>query len=136
MLDEKSLKRSLELIEKQMIRDAYQQNIDTFTNLIMAAVRAFIDQILSGRSYMPTHAEFQGIYDSTEWLIFVVIYMKIPGDIKDVGFRINRSMSPEYVYDGILHIIKRYEQPKKDVNQYDNGSDKTSTQETFLQLPS
>ena len=59
MLDEKSLKRSLELIEKQMIRDAYQQNIDTFTNLIMAAVRAFIDQVLSGCSYMPPTQNFK-----------------------------------------------------------------------------
>ena len=49
MLDEKSLKRSLELIEKQMIRDAYQRrNIDAFTELFMAVIKAFIDQACSG----------------------------------------------------------------------------------------
>jgi hypothetical protein len=132
-----SNKQFLELInEVHMMENARHQNIDTFTELLVAVIKAFIDQARSGRSYMPTHAEFQGIYDSAGWLIFVVVYMRIPSNIKDIGFRIDKTMTPECVYDGISSIIERYEQPKKDVNQYDNRTDKTSNQGTFLQLPS
>lgn len=128
MLDEKSLKRSLELIEKQMIRDAYQRrNIDTFTELLMAVIKAFIYQARSGRSYMPTHAKFQGVINEENGLIDrVVLIMEAPND-KYIRVIITEDLDPECFYYYIIFMIQEYEQPKKDVNQYDNRSDKTST---------
>ncbi len=127
MLDEKSLKRSLELIEKQMIRDAYQRrNIDAFTELLMAVIKAFIDQARSGRSYMPTHAKFQGSTDENDLIDRIAVAMATP-DYKCVCFNITEDLNPEYLYYDIIFMIQKYEQPKKDVNQYDNRTDKTST---------
>ena len=128
MLDEKSLKRSLELIEKQMIRDAYQRrNISTFTELLVAVTKAFISQACSGRSYIPTHAEFQGVINEENGLIDrVILIMEAPND-KYICVNITEDLDPECFYYDIIFMIQKYEQPKKDVNQYDNGSDKTST---------
>lgn len=127
MLDEKSLKRSLELIEKQMIRDAYQRrNIDAFTELLMAVIKAFIDQARSGRSYMPTHAKFQGSTDENGLIDRIAVAMATP-DYKCVCFNITEDLDPEYLYYDIIFMIQKYEQPKKDMNQYGNESDKTIT---------
>lgn len=109
MMDEQSLK----LIEEQMIQDAYQQNVETFTKLIMTVVKVFTDQALSGRSYMPTHAEFQGLYDvSGIFLHTIFIQMKIPGSNKKVVVPIHKWDSVQTVYSYISNTIERYEKIK------------------------
>lgn len=131
-----SNKQFLELIDEiHMMENSRQQNIDAFTELLMAVIKAFIDQARSGRSYMPTHAKFQGSTDENGLIDRIGVTMKTPND-KCICFNITEDLNPECLYYDVIFVIQDYEQPKKDVNQYDNGSDKTSTQETFLQLPS
>lgn len=110
MLDEKSLRRSLKSIEKQMIQDAYQKrNIDAFTELLVAVIKAFIDQACSGRSYMPTHAKFQGVINEENGLIDRVgVIMKTPND-KCVCFNITEDLNPECLYYDIIFMIQEYE---------------------------
>lgn len=104
----------------------HYQNIDAFTELLMAVIKAFIDQARSGRSYMPTHAKFQGSTDENGLIDRIGVTMKTPND-KCICFNITEDLNPEYLYYDIIFMIWKYEQPKKDVSQYDNGSDKTST---------
>lgn len=122
-----SNKQFLELIDEiHMMENSRQRNIDAFTELLMAVIKAFIDQARSGRSYMPTHAKFQGSTDENDLIDRIAVAMATP-DYKCVCFNITEDLNPEYLYYDIIFMIQKYEQPKKDVNQYDNGSDKTST---------
>ena len=123
-----SNKQFLELIDEvHMIGNARQRNIDAFTELLVAVIKAFIDQACFGRSYMPTHAKFQGVINEENGLIDRIAVAMATPDYKCVCFNITEDLNPEYLYYDIIFMIWKYEQPKKDVNQYDNGSDKTST---------
>ena len=113
--------------EVHMMEKARQRNIETFTKLIVAATKAFIDQACSGRGYIPTHAKFQGVINEENGLIDRVgVIMKTPND-KCICVSITEDLNPEYLYYDIIFMIQKYEQPKKDVNQNDNRSDKRST---------
>ena len=112
MLDEKSLKRSLELIEKQMIRDAYhRRNIDAFTELFMAVIKAFIDQACSERSYMPTHAKFDWWDENDEkqgeikWIECIITS---PNGFSYI-FNFSAQTNPRWLYDHVYYLIETHE---------------------------
>lgn len=112
MLDEKSFKRSLELIERQMIRDAYQRrNIDAFTELFMAVIKAFIDQACSGRSYMPTHAKFDWWDENDEkqgeikWIECIITS---PNGFSYI-FNFSAQTNPRWLYDHVYYLIETHE---------------------------
>lgn len=109
--------------------DEVRKNINTFTELLVAVVKAFIVQARSGRSYMPTHAEFDWWDKNNEKqgeIKWIECIMTSPNGVPHI-FDFSAQTNPRWLYDHVYYLIQTYEQPKKDVNQYDNRTDKTST---------
>lgn len=107
-----SNKQFLELIDEiHMMENARQRNIDSFTELLMAVIKAFIDQACSGRSYMPTHAKFDWRDENNEKqgeIEWIECIMTSPSGFPYM-FNFSAQTNPRWLYDHVYYLIETHE---------------------------